>query len=147
MTTLDKILKKIISFLHSAKEKVLANEGKIFISIVMSLISLVTVTVILIVIPPFLFLNIIAIFSEQGKDWQSYFEGIGIISIIVNIIFAFNIKKAEFMRKYFIDITPSPKVSIPIGIIVIIGFTIYKPFMYILFLFLVYLNLIKKQEE
>ena len=51
------------------------------------------------------------------------------------------------MRKVFINAIPTPKLSIPIGIIIIVGFTIYKPFMYILFLFMVYLSIIKDKEE
>ena len=150
MTTEDKvsnIITLIIRFFSFIKEKVLTNEDVILISIIMSIISLTVVTIILIVMPPFVFLIILAMFSEQGMDWGHYFKIIGIFSIVLNIIFALNIKKAKFMRKVFINAIPAPKLSIPIGVIIIVGFTIYKPFMYIFFLFVVCLSIIKDNEE
>jgi len=143
----SKIIVPIIRFLSFIKEKVLTNEGIILISIVMSIISLAIVTIIFIVMPPSVFLIILAIFSEQGMDWQYLFKIIGIVSIILNIIFAFNIKKAKFMQKEFINAIPTPKLSIPIGTIVIVGFTIYKPFIFIFFLFMIYYVLSRTRKK
>ncbi|MCK5267321.1 MAG: hypothetical protein KAR07_04070 [Spirochaetes bacterium] len=150
MTTKSKtsiIIIPIMSFLSFIKKKILANEGNILISIIMSFISLAAVTIILIVVPPFSFLIILKIFSEEGMNWQYYFEIIGVVSIIVNIIFALNIKKAKFMREVFINAIPSPLISIPIGIIIIVGLTIYKPLMFLFVLFVLYFALIKQNED
>lgn len=119
-------------------EKILANEDKIVISILMGVFSWVIAVIIAFVNP----LTIVMIFTEQKGNYPL---AIAFAGIIVNIIIAFNYKKADFMRKYLINDIPSPLLSIPIGVIIVLGLTLYMPLILLLTLFMVYLYYIKRK--
>ena len=119
-------------------EKILANEGKIAISIIIGVFSWVIAVIVAFVNP----LTIVMIFTEQKGNYPS---AIAFAGIIINIIIAFNYKKADFVRKYLVDDIPSPLLSIPIGVIVVLGLTLYMPLILLLSLFMVYSFYIKRK--
>ena len=119
-------------------EKILANEDKIMISVVIGIVSwaIAIVVISLIAVLP-------TIFTGQGGE--GYWLAVAFVGIIANIIIAFNYKKADFVKKHFANDIPSPLLSIPIGIIIIFGLTIYRPLIILPFLFIVYLYYIKRK--
>ena len=118
-------------------EKILANEGKIAISVIMGVASWVIaiVVVFLITILPMIF---------TGQIGELHLP-IAFAGVIINIVIAFNYRKADFVRKYLINDIPSPILSIPIGIIIVLGLTLYMPLILLLTLFMVYLYYIKRK--
>jgi hypothetical protein len=118
-------------------ERILANEGKIAISVIMGVASWVIAIVVV-----FLITILPMIFTGQIGELRL---PIAFAGVIINIVIAFNYKKADFVREYLINDIPSPILSIPIGIIIVLGLTLYMPLILLLTLFMVYLYYIKRK--
>lgn len=118
-------------------ERILANEGKIAISVIMGVASWVIAIVVV-----FLITILPMIFTGQIGELRL---PIAFVGVTINIVIAFNYKKADFVREYLINDIPSPILSIPIGIIIVLGLTLYMPLILLLTLFMVYLYYIKRK--